>query len=206
MNGARLLWLIVCTACLGAVSYSAMAYSRVSAGERSLRARHARVSEAEAAIVSMTQTMDARSTSSESGGASLAERLAAVTTRLGLPASTVANVSVQQEAAMKSAGASRVQGLRGTVVLGAVTLPQLGSLLQAWREAERAWPIVSIDVQPGSAQQTAPGADIPLRVVLNLENISTVVAYAASARGVSAPALPAAKPAAAPRSNPKVNR
>ncbi|MBL9032105.1 MAG: hypothetical protein JNM80_10420 [Phycisphaerae bacterium] len=95
----------------------------------------------------------------------LQPRLAAVLASRGLPASTLASLAPEPEA---PAGPGR-RAQRATLVLAPITLPHLGAVLAAWREAEPDWTATSIDLsQAGSASRDASG-DLPLRAVIQLE-------------------------------------
>lgn len=101
----------------------------------------------------------------------LGETLAAC----GIPASALANVSPQPEAAAHGgAAAPRLKRQRATLMLVPVTLPQLGAFFEAWRTREPRWTVASIDLSPEPAPrqgETAPGGDLPLRAALTLDTL-----------------------------------
>ena len=106
---------------------------------------------------------------------SLAPRVSAALAAAGLPASALASLSVQSDSdAAPTSKTFRVQHRRATLVLGGVTLPQLGSFLQAWRSREPDWTISGVDAAPDRIDKPTPGADLPLHIVLTLECLSIV--------------------------------
>jgi hypothetical protein len=58
-----------------------------------------------------------------------------------------------------------------TLALTSVTLPQVGAFLQAWRAAEPAWIVSSVDLTPLNTPAPIPGSDLPLRCVIGLEAV-----------------------------------
>ena len=71
---------------------------------------------------------------------------------------------------------------RATLTLTPITLPQVGSFLEAWRSAEPRWTIASIDLSPSGksnnlSQRGTQGSaltdstDLALRAVLVLETL-----------------------------------
>ncbi len=61
---------------------------------------------------------------------------------------------------------------RATMALGAVTLPQVGKFLEAWRTLEPGWIVDSIELAPaGEAPEGVGGGDLPLRAVIGIECI-----------------------------------
>lgn len=97
----------------------------------------------------------------------LAERLGVVLQSKGLPASTMATFTPQPD--------QRADGLvrrKASFVLSSITLPQLGTFLNAWRRAEPVWVISSIDlaVAAGAGSASASG-DIPLSCSLTIEGV-----------------------------------
>lgn len=119
--------------------------------------------------------------------------------KAGIPASALASFSPPGEppAAPRITTASSGPGAiasaasvapirrRAVLTLAPVTLPQIGTLLAAWREAHPDWVITSIDLVPepsaaaaGSSRRReaasplAPGTDLPLRAVIAFESLS----------------------------------
>lgn len=114
----------------------------------------------------------------------LAPEVGATLAVAGLPPSAMASLSADPEGqgssgfdGSTSAAPAQARTRRATLVLGGVTLPQLGAFLQQWRDRQPAWTVATIDVGPeqGSAAAAAKaqtGGDLPLRAVLTLENLS----------------------------------
>jgi len=100
-------------------------------------------------------------------GSGLAARVSAVLARSGLPASALSSLS--PESAMSAGSGFKRQ--HATLVLAGATLPQVGAFLRHWRDAEPAWVIAGIELNPSPPANPAPGADLPLRCTLGLEAV-----------------------------------
>jgi type II secretory pathway component PulM len=105
-------------------------------------------------------TLRAKVPAPHAPGAGLAARVSATLARCGLPAAALASLSP---------GSVIGQRQQATLTLGAVTLPQVGSFLDAWRAAEPEWAVASIDLSPVQSGAATPGADLPLRAVIGIE-------------------------------------
>ncbi len=99
-------------------------------------------------------------------GSGLASRVSAALARCGLPPSALSSLSPESAV---GEGPSRRQ--RAVLALGGVTLPQLGSFLNAWRSAEPDWVVSSIELSPQMGAPVTPGADLPLRAVIGIEAV-----------------------------------
>ncbi|MFM9995671.1 MAG: hypothetical protein ACKVU4_07710 [Phycisphaerales bacterium] len=89
--------------------------------------------------------------------------------RCGLPAGAMASFNAPTASRETRGGPLRH---RATLVLGSITLPQLGRFLGAWREARPDWFVSAIDLTPRndrSAKERSRGGDLPLQAVLSLE-------------------------------------
>jgi hypothetical protein len=76
---------------------------------------------------------------------------------------------------------------RAVLTLAPVTLPLVGRVLHAWREAHPDWTISSIDLtpEPTGRRELDPGSDLPLRTVIAVEAL--FVDSASSARSRARP-------------------
>jgi hypothetical protein len=101
----------------------------------------------------------------------LAPRIGATLGRCGLQASSLSSFTPESETLLPVAeGQTRLMRQRATLVLGGLTLPQLGAFLEAWRSAEPAWIAIAIEVSPASSSENNPaGGDLPLRTVVTVE-------------------------------------
>ncbi len=97
----------------------------------------------------------------------LAGRISAALARAGLIPSMMQSLSPEAESP-----AGRFIKQRATLTLSGLSLPQLGSFLDAWRGSEPDWTISGIDLSPiMHSKQEASGTDLPLRAVLTLEGL-----------------------------------
>jgi hypothetical protein len=114
----------------------------------------------------------------------LAGRLHAALSVAGLEPSALTSLTPQSQAVLdgRVTAANPVSLIRERVGvrLEGPTLPQLGAFLSQWRRSEPCWTISSVDVSPTpiptSADRSArvePGGDLPLRVTVNLESLTT---------------------------------
>lgn len=102
----------------------------------------------------------------------LAPSVSAVLASCGLPASTLSSLSPETNVA--SVGPLKVQRQHATLTLTAITLPQLGTFLEAWRKHEPAWVTSSIEITSDGGRPTnpaTPGGDLPLRAVMAIETL-----------------------------------
>lgn len=98
----------------------------------------------------------------------LAPAAAAVVASCGLPSSALANVSPEARIRIGEGQLSAMRQ-RATITLNAVTLPEVGRFLEAWRRAQPDWTIVSVDLSPQQRANVRPGRDLPLRAVITIE-------------------------------------
>lgn len=112
----------------------------------------------------------------------LAATVSSVLAQVGLPASTLESLSppsataepVNTGAGTGGINTPRLYRRRATLALGPITLPQIGRVLSTWRTAAPNWTTARIEVSPlvgGRAVPASPGADLPLRVVIALEQL-----------------------------------
>jgi hypothetical protein len=96
---------------------------------------------------------------------------ASALSRCGVPASCLSSLSPETAVAVNE-GSSHLRRQRATLTLVSITLPQLGSFLNAWSNSEAEWGVTSIDLSPMAAGQNAStGGDLPLRAVLVVESV-----------------------------------
>lgn len=103
---------------------------------------------------------------------SLAPRVASILASSGVPASVMASLSPQTQSVTAPDGTKLVKR-SAAVTLTPMRLPELGAFLNAWRTAEPSWTISSIEVTPDPGAGVTPGADLPLRINLTIESISS---------------------------------
>lgn len=101
---------------------------------------------------------------------SLATRVSGVLSAAGLSQSNLAGLSPESTAQRSDAGTALRR--RATLTLQSLTLRDLGRFIGEWRAREPAWAVTSIDLAPVTNSKPAPGADIPIRVVLVVETLS----------------------------------
>ncbi len=100
--------------------------------------------------------------------------LSGILANQGIPSQALASFSTGGSSSVGPE--STVARERATLMLNSITLPQLGRVLQAWREAEPCWAVTSIELTPmtptsqdrtGSA--ASAGGDSPISASLTLE-------------------------------------
>lgn len=140
----------------------------------------------------------------------LASTVSSVLAQVGLPASTLESLSPQSATAEPVGGgvagggavggnAARVYRRRATLVLGPITLPQMGQVLSTWRSLAPRWIPTRIEMTPGTGGRSAPvapGSDLPLRVVVALEQVDLDLPGSGPAAN-ALPSTPSPRPAAA---------
>ncbi len=102
--------------------------------------------------------------------ASLATRVSGVLSAAGLSQSNLAGLSPESTAQRSDAGTALRR--RATLTLQSLTLRDLGRFIGEWKAREPAWAVTSIDLAPVTSSKPAPGADLPIRVVLVVETLS----------------------------------
>lgn len=113
--------------------------------------------------------------------AMLAEEVARMLASGGLPASTLASLSVQEETVRTSATDASFLRRRGIVILSPITLPQLGGCLERFEAAGTPWTITTLEVTPVPGNVQPLGQDLALRVTLTLEALQSTRTSARSA-------------------------
>jgi hypothetical protein len=101
---------------------------------------------------------------------SLATRVSGVLSAAGLSQSNLAGLSPESTAQRSDAGTALRR--RATLTLQSLTLRDLGRFIGEWKAREPAWAVTSIDLAPVTNSKPAPGADLPIRVVLVVETLS----------------------------------
>jgi len=161
-------WCLVLTAGVGAV---------IPCGRAALGARRAAdvahdrliAATAQARELAALRTMTPRERRPGSG---LASRVSAALTRCGLQASALSSLS--PESAFAEGGEGGTKRQRAVLALDGATLPQVGSFLEAWRNAEPEWVVSSVELAPQTGKTVAPptpGGDLPLRAVIAVEAV-----------------------------------
>ncbi len=150
---------------------------RAGGSGASLRREQARA-EAIVADVGRLEELRAKLAASPDGSAdtsgaptpSLATRVSGVLSAAGLSQSNLAGLSPESTAQRSDAGTALRR--RATLTLQSLTLRDLGRFIGEWRAREPAWDVTSIDLAPVTSSKPAPGADLPIRVVLVVETLS----------------------------------
>jgi hypothetical protein len=99
----------------------------------------------------------------------LAGRVSGALSRCGLMAAVLQGLSPEAETLIGD-GPRRAVRQRATLTLSGLSLPQVGTFLDAWRSAEPDWTVTSIELSPLDRGGTL-GSDLPLRAVLMLEGL-----------------------------------
>jgi hypothetical protein len=118
-------------------------------------------------------------------GTAMSSRVTAALGAAGLPASCMSSVQPDTETTVAQVENMQARRSRVTLTLDGLSLPQLGSFLDAWRRREPAWTVAGIDISPQppppptakrdtTSSSTASsawtrGGDAPLHVVLSIE-------------------------------------
>lgn len=150
---------------------------RAESAAREAERRAGQLGAAAAEIDTLHAGLPAWATSSASESDTLAKRAGQVVASAGLPASALSSFATQSElTGTPTASGSRIERRKANMVLTGVTLPQLGSFLNAWRSREPEWVVAGIDVSPdglsSASRVSAAGGDLPLRVVLTAESLA----------------------------------
>lgn len=104
--------------------------------------------------------------------ATLAERISAALADAGLAGSILVNVSPESERTLDASGQMAVVRRRATLTLAPVSLPELGRVLDDWRQREPAWTISAIELHPETQREKIAGANLPLRAIITIEAIA----------------------------------
>jgi len=100
----------------------------------------------------------------------LAARVASVLADSGLPRDRLDSLSPESQQPLSNN--TTLARRRASLTLSPVTLPELGRFLDHWRQAERAWTVTAIDLNPQRQSASTVGGDLPLRVLITLETMS----------------------------------
>lgn len=174
-------WALVSAASLALVIPATVRYrhataallSSSAAGDAGQRLR------VEASAVAHSLPAWARSPARHDAEPALAQTFAAAVTAAGLAPTAVEaftpSTSTVIEAVPGLKGGPTVLRGRASAALDAVTLPQLGRLLDAWHTAAPGWTVTQIDLTPlrltpADATRYA-GSDLPLRVGVTIERL-----------------------------------
>lgn len=101
----------------------------------------------------------------------LAPRITTTLSVAGVPKSALQSLSPEAESPSHLGQGVQLFRKRATFTLVGVTLPNLGRFLDAWRHAEPAWTITSLDLAPASGPAPPQGGDLPLRVIITIDSI-----------------------------------
>lgn len=186
MLATRTIWMLALLVSLPALATTGWVYRGAIAAELAAAKRRERVTSHAEELQQLRTTLPAWAhgvPARAEASASLAQRVPAAIAAAGLPATALSSLSPES-----NSGASeglnktgvRIDRRRATLTFGALTLPQLGRFLAAWREREPHWVVTSIDATPerssldrgGNGGQVQPGGDLPVRVVLAVESLS----------------------------------
>ncbi len=178
---------------LAAVAPAVLFYSRAAAQHSAATNRLERLQSHAATLVSARSALPdwaarAITPGQKQSTDALAPRVSAALSSSGLTPAALANLSVQSAPeGPLIAGGLRLHRRRATLVLSQVSLPRLGAFLQTWRAAEPDWRPTAIDASPETLSRAdkppAPGADLPLHIVLSLESLSIQPATPTSPAG-----------------------
>ncbi len=154
---------------------SAGAWLAARAAQRAQDERLAKLASHARTISDLMDSLPAWATAPRPTG-TLAPEVSAALASAGLPASALSSLSAEPESSSSTSPSTSVQARtrRATLVLGAVTLPQLGTFLDRWHLRQPAWAVSAIDLAPepgGEKVKAVTGGDLPLRAVLTLESV-----------------------------------
>ncbi|MBX3378385.1 MAG: hypothetical protein KF678_15430 [Phycisphaeraceae bacterium] len=100
----------------------------------------------------------------------LASKVAGAMASAGLATASLQSLSPEAQAAIS--GQTKLSRQRATLTLSNVSLPQVGTFLNAWRSAEPDWIISGIDLTPITSKDAPSiGSDLPLRAVISFEGV-----------------------------------
>lgn len=143
---------------------------------------------------------------------SMAQRVPAAIAAAGLPPTALSSVSPESQSGTADGGSKGGVGIdrrKATLTFNTLTLTQLGRFLSTWREREPAWVVTSIDATPEQrassdrgANQTQPGGDLPLRIVLVIESLSVRLPKAVNSASTRSGSLLPASRASSPSPTP----
>lgn len=103
--------------------------------------------------------------------AGLTPRLMQSLAAAGIPSSSLASLTPQNETIRTPDGKQAVRR-RAAVTLAPVRLPDLGTFIDGWRRQNPEAIISSIELSPDSGASVSPGGDLPLRVVMTIESVA----------------------------------
>jgi hypothetical protein len=183
----RVLWGVVVLVAALALSITGWKWAQAASAERTQVQRLARLTTQANSINELRGKLPEWALAPKPPG-TLAPEVSAILSASGLPASAMASLSADPDqggtgnnqgigAGNGGTGTVQARTRHATLVLGSVTLPQLGTFLQTWRDRQPAWTVATIDVtpelgSPAMAAKTQTGGDLPLRAVLTMENLS----------------------------------
>lgn len=188
----RTVWVLALLVSMPALVVTGWKYRGASSAEAASAKKLQRVTAQAEEIRQLRVSMPTWANSPTPGAESkepLAQRVPAAIAAAGLPATALSSLSPESNSGDGGASGGktgvRIDRRRATLTFGALTLPQLGRFLAAWREREPGWVVTSIDATPersgadrggadrgGHGGQAQAGGDLPVRVVLAVENVS----------------------------------
>ena len=179
----RTLWCLVVALSAAVLGIAGWNWMRCSAAERTQTLRLARITSHARTLSELQSQLPAWTFATKPAG-TLAPEVSATLAASGLPASAMASLAADPESAGVGGGGGgrgasnsgiQVRDRHATLVLGSVTLPQLGTFLQNWRQRQPAWTISMVDVSPepnAAAAKAQTGGDLPLHAVLTMQTLT----------------------------------
>lgn len=172
IHATKLAWTFLLLAGVAAVLIESNSYLRARAAADSEVSR-ARMVATQARQLAMVQPVTHSWAARRRPESGLAARLGETLAACGIAAQALSNVSPQSEIPLSGTDAQdRLRRQRAGFTLVSVTLPQVGSFLEAWRAREPHWGVAGIDLTPEPSDiKAAGGSDLPLRAVITLEAV-----------------------------------
>ncbi len=181
-----LLWTIGGLACVTALGWTGNAALQRLAEARSARQEYENTAGQLAELKSLRNRSPVFS-AADVPGEDLTRRVTRAINSAGLPTATLSSLTPEADQPASSARTQDNKPLylrrSARLTLDAVTLPQLGRFLEAWRAAEPGWVVSSIDLSSTPTPTSGSGAgsrvnavhpanrELPLRVLLTIEAV-----------------------------------
>lgn len=164
------MWILVVAVSLAGpiVSWRMFASARVTAQNQVHRLES---TEAKTAEIKQLRSQSTVTPSAGKDAAGLTPRLTQSLAVAGIPSSSLASLTPQNETIRTPDGKQAIRR-RAAVTLAPVRLPDLGTFIDAWRRQNPEAIISSIDLSPESGASASPGGDLPLRVVMTIESLA----------------------------------
>ncbi len=160
------LWGACVLAGVGAVAWAGAGALEARAAARDARSRLSGVRQLADEIAALRAGAPPQETAAPAPGSELPARISATLARCGLGANSIATFSAP---AARLDPATGLTAQRATLVLGSLTLQQLGRFLGEWRADQPAWLVTAIELAPAS-KATPPGQEPQIQAVLTMES------------------------------------